>query len=417
MASVTSDTLPGVSAPPHVDPARVVDVDIYAPEGQAEDYHRAWAAIQAANPELVWTPRNEGHWIALGGEALAEVQSSWEKFSNRVIVIPKSVGELHGLIPTTIDPPEHRPYRKLLNDSLRPSEVRGMRQSIRDVAVELIEGFRARGHCNFTEEFARIFPVRVFLAMVDVPQSDAETIRHWALCMTRPDMDMSFEEAKAAFYDYVSPLVTERSANPGDDMISKMLDAGLTLPDGSNRPLTHDEALALVTQLLIAGVDTVVNFMGYAFLELARRPDLRQSLRDNPGGTITATNELFRRFGIVTIGREVREDMVFRGVKLKAGEMIAMPTAVHGIDPAQNECPFSVDPSRRRAPHSTFGSGTHMCPGQELARAEVAITIEEWLARIPDFRVSADSDLTNDGGIVASIRRLCLEWDVEGPPA
>ncbi|RVQ66546.1 cytochrome P450 [Croceicoccus ponticola] len=398
--------------PPHVDPQRIVDVDIYAPEGQAEDYHRAWAALQAANPEIVWTPRNEGHWIALGGEALAEVQSDWKRFSNRVIVIPKSVGELHELIPTTIDPPQHRPYRKLLNDSLKPSEVRGMKPSIRKVAIDLIESFRASGRCNFTEQFARIFPVHVFLALVDVPKSDAEKIRYWALCMTRPDMDMTFEDAKAAFYEYVSPLVHERTANPGTDMISNLLTAGVTEADGTNRPLTHDEALALITQLLIAGVDTVVNFLGYAMLELARLPDLRRTLAEQPGGIIAATNELFRRFGIVTIGREVREDMEFRGVAMKAGDMVAMPTAIHGIDPAQNECPFAIDPARRRAPHSTFGSGPHMCPGQELARAEVAITIEEWLARIPEFRVAPDSDLTNDGGIVASIRRLTLEWDV-----
>jgi cytochrome P450 len=53
-----------------------------------------------------------------------------------------------------------------------------------------------------------------------------------------------------------------------------------------------------------------------------------------------------------------------------------------------------------------------MCPGQELARAEVAITIEEWLKRIPDFRVAKDADTNVSGGIVAQINRLVLEWDV-----
>ncbi|WP_066552543.1 cytochrome P450 [Croceicoccus bisphenolivorans] len=397
--------------PAHVDPALFADIDIYAPDGQAKDYHRAWARLQERHPEIVWTPRNEGHWIALGGEALAEVQSDPVRFSNRVIVLPKSVGEQHGLIPTTIDPPEHRPYRKLLNDSLRPAAVRGLKESIREVAVDLIETFRAKGRCNFTEEYARIFPIRIFLALVGVPQSDAEKIRHWALCMTRPDGDMTFEEAKAAFYDYGDPLVRERTANPGDDMISNMLKAGLDDGKGGQRPLTYAEALAIVTQLLIAGVDTVVNFLGYAMLALAGSPQLRRHMLAHPGGTIAAVNELFRRFGLVAIAREVRDDIVFRGVTMKAGDMVAIPTVVHGIDPKVNPDPMTIDPQRRRPVHSTFGSGPHMCPGQELARAEVAITIEEWLKRIPDFRVAADSDLTNVGGIVACVNRLCLEWD------
>ncbi|MBS7668185.1 cytochrome P450 [Croceicoccus sp. 1NDH52] len=400
-------TVASTDAPAHVDPARVADIDIYAIEGQAEDYHTAWSRLQASLPEIVWTPRNEGHWITLGGEALAEVQSDWERFSSRVIVLPKSVGEQHGLLPTTIDPPVHRPYRKLLNDNLKPAAVRGLKDSIREVAGDLIDAFASKGHCNFTEEYAKIFPIRIFLALVGVPQSDAEKIRHWALCMTRPDQDMTFEEAKAAFYEYVDPLVRERFANPGGDMISNMLHS-----DMDGRQLTHDEALSLVTQLLIAGVDTVVNFLGYAMLALAGDGQLRRDMLTHPGGTIAAVNELFRRFGLVAIAREVRDDITFRGVEMKAGDMVAIPTVVHGIDPAANECPMKIDLQRRRAPHSTFGSGPHMCPGQELARAEVAITIEEFLKRIPDFRVAPDSDLENVGGIVASVKKLCLEWDV-----
>lgn len=112
--------------PSHVPADRVVDIDIYLPPGlEAQGFHRAWSELSAIHPSVVWTPRNEGHWIALGGEALQEVQSDPERFSSRVIVLPKSVGEMHGLIPTTIDPPEHRPYRQLLNAHLNPGAIRG----------------------------------------------------------------------------------------------------------------------------------------------------------------------------------------------------------------------------------------------------------------------------------------------------
>ncbi len=394
--------------PDHVPSERVVDVDIYAPPGQAENYHDAWAKVQADNPPLVWTPQNEGHWIALGGDVLAEVQSDWERFSNRVIVLPKSIGELHGLIPTTIDPPEHRPYRKLLNENLKPSAVRGLQGRVREVAIDLIESFRADGHCNFTEEYARIFPIRIFLAMVDLPESDAPKIRLWAESMTRPEPEIPFDEARQAFFDYLDPIIRSRREKPAEDMLSAMLSA-----DMGGRRLDHEEALALSTQVLIAGVDTVVNFLGFVMLELARNPEARDALRENPGGMLAATNELFRRFGLVTIAREVREDIEFHGMSLKKGEMVAIPTVIHGIDPSSNPEPEVLDFKRSRSRHSTFGSGPHMCPGQELARSEVAITLEEWLQRIPDFEVAPDSDLTCRPGIVGSINRLCLQWSTK----
>lgn len=398
-------TAPSVAVPAHVPDDRVLEIDIYDPPGQSEDYHGAWARLQSSSPGLVWTPLNEGHWIALDGEILAEVQSDWERFSNRVIVLPKSIGEMHGLIPTTIDPPEHRPYRKLLNENLKPSAVRGLQGRVREVAVDLIESFCAKGHCNFTEEYARIFPIRIFLAMVGLPESDAPKIRLWAESMTRPDPEIPFDEAKQAFYDYLDPIIRERRENPGEDMLSAMLSS-----DMDGRKLDQPEALALCTQVLIAGVDTVVNFLGFVMLELARSPETREALRNHPAGMLAATNELFRRFGLVSIAREVREDISFHGVELKKGEMVAIPTVIHGLDAQANPNPLAIDFGRARPRHSTFGSGPHMCPGQELARSEVAITLEEWLDRIPDFEVALDSDLTCRPGIVGSITRLCLKW-------
>jgi camphor 5-monooxygenase len=396
-----------VKAPAHVPPDRVVDIDIYALPGQARDFHAAWKALQDSSPDLVWTPRNEGHWIALRGDVLAEVQSGHELFSNQVIVIPKSVGELHGLIPTTIDPPEHRPYRKLLNDGMALTRVRRLHDAIRSTAAELIDEVAGQGRCDFTGHFAQVLPIRIFMALVALPMADSGRIRLWAECMTRPDPPMPFEVARQTFFDYLDPILASRRANPGNDLLSQVVTA-----DMGGRQLTREESLSLATQILIAGVDTVVNFLGFALLFLARDVRARAQLAGKGHNEVmAATHELFRRFGLVTIARTVREDMEFHGVSLKAGEMVCIPTQVHGIDDRINPDPMHVDFDRRGARHSAFGSGPHMCPGQELARAEVAITIEEWLKRIPDFGVAADADTNCSGGIVGQVNRLILEWD------
>ena len=391
--------------PDHVPHDRVVDIDVYDLKGTENGLQEAWAALQARSPSIVWTPRNEGHWIALGGQVLEEVQSDAERFSSRVIVLPKSVGELHGLIPTTIDPPAHRPYRLLLNANLHPAAIRDLSDKVRVVAADLIDSFAADGWCDFTAQYATIFPIRIFLALVDLPEDDAPMIRHWADCMTRPGQDMSFEAARQAFFDYLDPVIRARRAQPGEDMLSRML-----IADMDGRQLDHDEALAISTQVLIAGVDTVVNFLGFALHALAIDPQARAGLAGHPQGITAAVNELFRRFGLVTIAREVRSDIDFHGVLLKAGDMVAIPTMVHGIDPAINPDPLRLDFARKRPRHSAFGSGPHLCPGQELARREVAITLEEWLKRIPEFTVAAESDLSIVPGIVGCMRRLCLQW-------
>ena len=395
-----------MNAPAHIPADRVRDVNIYALPGQEEDFHAAWKALQDNSPELIWSPQNEGHWIAMRGDVLAEVMSDHERFSSSVIVLPKSVGEQHKLIPSTTDPPEHRPYRLLLNAQLAPSAIRGLQDHLRSTAAELIDGFVSKGRCDFTAEFAEVFPIRIFMGIVGLPMSDAPKIKLWAESMTRPEPLMPLAEARQAFFDHAGPIIAARRAEPGDDLISYIVTA-----DMNGRQMNDEEALLLVTQVLIAGVDTVVNFLSFVLLYLARDAEARRSLAANPDAIPSAVHELFRRFGLVVIARVVRSDITYRGVSLKAGDMVCIPTQVHGLDEAINPDPMWVNFARSRARHSAFGSGPHMCPGQELARAEVAITIQEWLKRIPDFRVAADADTNISGGVVAQVNRLVLEWD------
>lgn len=393
--------------PEHVDPSRMADVNIYALPNQAEDYHAAWRALQQTSPDIVWTPQNEGHWIALRGDILAEVQSDHERFSNSIIVIPKSVGKLHALIPTTIDPPEHGPYRTLLNAGLANSKVNSLEDVIRAEAVALIEGFRAKGRCDFTAEYAKVFPIRIFMALVGIPMQDADKIRLWAECMTRPNPPMPFEDARTAFFDYLTPILEKRRSAPGEDLLSFIVTSKV-----GDRQLSVAESLSLATQIMIAGVDTVVNFLGFVILLLARDVEARRALTSKSGADLTnAVQELFRRFGVVSVARTVRNDMEFHGVSLKKGELVCVPTVVHGLDERVNPDPMRVDFARKGGRHSAFGSGPHMCPGAGLARKEIAITIEEWLRRIPEFRISDESDLACSGGIVAQINRIVLEWE------
>jgi cytochrome P450 len=116
----------------------------------------------------------------------------------------------------------------------------------------------------------------------------------------------------------------------------------------------------------------------------------------------------------VTIARDVRDDLEFAGFALKRGDMVVTATPLVGPDPRLNPRPLEVDFHRSAPQHSSFVHGRHLCPGAHLARLELRVTIEEWLARIPDFEVPAEAQVRFRGGIVGVVEALPLVWT---PPA
>lgn len=103
-------------------------------------------------------------------------------------------------------------------------------------------------------------------------------------------------------------------------------------------------------------------------------------------------------------------DQEYRGVTLKRGDMILLPTALHGLDETINPEPWKLDLERRGIAHSTFGGGPHRCAGMHLARMEVIVTLEEWLKRIPEFQLKDGAAPTYFSGIVAAVENVPLVW-------
>src|SRR6202030_2792927 len=126
---------------------------------------------------------------------IRHIFADYEHFSSRVTVLPKMVGEAQQMIPTQMDPPVHRPYRMLLNDTLAPKTVNAMEDRVRECASQLVESVRAAGRCNFTKAYAEIFPIQIFMKIVDLPFADAEKMKHWSDQFIRPDGSMPIEVA------------------------------------------------------------------------------------------------------------------------------------------------------------------------------------------------------------------------------
>jgi cytochrome P450 len=159
-------------------------------------------------------------------------------------------------------------------------------------------------------------------------------------------------------------------------------------------------------------MDTVASFLGFVMLLLAQNPAVRRQVASDPAAMPDFVEELFRRYPVVTIGREVVRDMDYRGVQLKKGEMVMCPTALAGLDAGVNERPFEFDLRRPSRIHSSFGEGPHRCPGAALAQLEVRVATQAWLARIPDFSLAPDARIAFVGGVTPAVEELPLIWPV-----
>lgn len=402
----TSPTL--TPRPDHVPAERVVDFNSFSPFRDGLDLHRSWKAFQDATPyDIVWTPHNGGHWIALRGRDIEEILSDYERFTSYTVLIPKATaGEAYRFYPLSLDPPQHRPYRALLNDNLMPRAINPMEDKVRQLTIDLIEGFRARGRCNFIHEFSEQLPLQIFMNMVDLPLADLPRLKNLADHYTRPGT-LSLPEVTRQFQEYLAPVIRERRGQGRTDLLSKLIDGEV-----NGRPVTDEEASNLAVQVLVGGLDTVLNFMGFLMLYLAENPEFRRRLAADYSLIPGAVMELLRRFPIVADAREVRHDVEYNGVTLKQGEMILAPTVLHGLDDEQYDAPLEVRLGRPMPRHTSFGKGVHICPGQFLARLELRVMLEEWLRLIPEFSVAPDSEVQFAGGIDQTVLPYDLVWEV-----
>jgi cytochrome P450 len=413
--SVTADsTRPRASKPAHVPNDLVVEIDMYALDGIEEGYHEAWKRIQRPGlPSLVWTPFTGGHWIATNGDAVRDIYSDPDRFSSEIIFLPKEAGEKYQMVPTRMDPPEHTPYRKVLDAGLGLPKMRKIEDGVRKVAAELIEVFVSKGECDFSSEYAGIFPVRVFMALADLPMEDVPLLSGFARQMTRPsgntpeEMAADLDAGNKGFFAYVDPIIRARRGGNSDDLITTTVNGHV-----NGVPIDHDKAQGMIALLLLAGLDTVVNFLSFFMIHLARHPEIVAELRSDPLKLLRGAEELFRRFPVVSEARMVAADQEYRGVDLRRGDMILIPTALHGLDEAINPEPWKLDLDRRSLSHSTFGGGPHRCAGLHLARLEVTVTLQEWLKRIPQFSLLPGSQPIYYSGIVAAVENVHLVWPV-----
>jgi cytochrome P450 len=205
--------------------------------------------------------------------------------------------------------------------------------------------------------------------------------------------------------DYLLDVIKARQVAPTDDFASFVVTSEI-----EGKRVTTEEALGICYLMLVAGLDTVAAILGFGFKHLAQDQDNQRLLREEPGLIPNAIEEILRAHAPVVTARFATRDVQFHGVTIKAGECVSLCTALSGLDASEFPEPHKIDFRRENLRHMTFSVGPHRCIGSHLARRELKIALEMWLAQFPPFRVKPGKTPFAHATGVFGVDYLPLVW-------
>jgi cytochrome P450 len=393
--------------PDHVPPELVFDFDYTTATHNVPDPYAPLMDLDARGvPDFFYSPLLGGHWVARRYATVREIFQDHERFTTFPIVIPPIKDQPTRMIPLQVDPPDHQRYRRIMGPLFTPAAARTLESVLRATAAELIEPLVGLGQVDFVRAYAHKYPPLVFLRFMGMPTERMDEFVHWAAesLVGTPEQQST---SGAKIIAFVTEFIDAKYAKPGLDWASKLIAAR---PEDGSAALTREEVINITYFLFLAGLDTVLNSMSHAWRYLATTPDAQAKLAADASQIPNAVEELLRFNVITNNSRRVREDMDFRGIKLKKGDPVLLLVAVANREENQFPGGKSVDLERRQNVHLTFGLGIHRCIGSNIAREELRISLEEWLKRIPSFRLKEGADVRSVGGVTMGLQTLPLVW-------
>jgi cytochrome P450 len=305
---------------------------------------------------------------------------------------------------------DHRRLRNLVNPSLSPRAADRYRPRMREFLEELLAKLPGDGRCEFIADFAKPYPSLVIATVMGAPLSDAPRLHHWSnwiqrqfdaqsLINERPLIEQAVEE----FYAYEDDLIAARRSDPGEDLISALIQA-----EQAGDRLSDDELRNLILNILVGGVDTSQSQLAHAVRLLAQHPDQWDLLRSDPENLALAAVEEALRYEPITpfTARITIAEIEHRGVTFPPGTVVLV-SAWHanrdGIDPDA----FDITAKRPRARLLTFGAGIHYCVGANLARAEMQEGLTFLARRVRSITLDGEPEFGTPSGIYG-LERLPL---------
>jgi cytochrome P450 len=373
--------------------------------------HAIWDQLRGTCP-VAHTQRYGGTWLPTTHDLVHEIAYDTDHFSSRGVVVatvkpsdnpdapPAPIG---GAPPITSDPPFHQHARKILLPAFAPTVINEWEPEVRRLCRDLIENMGSLDVVDAAMQYAQHIPVNVIARMLGFPPEDGELFRGFvhnvleAINLEPGARIQAFQELDA----YISKQVQDHIENPRDDLTSFLLNATIF-----DNPLSPQHVGGTIILLLIAGIDTTWSAIGSSLWHLATNPVDRRRLVDNPALMPMAIEEFLRAYAPVTMARVVKEDYNFHGVDMKQNDWVLLPFPAANRDPAEWDDADKVIIDREVNRHAAFGLGIHRCLGSNLARLELRVAVEEFLAAYPDFELAPDEVVKWSVGQIRGPREL-----------
>jgi len=302
----------------------------------------------------------------------------------------ESLGSPVPLVPLAIDPPDHLRFRKVLDPMLAPRVINTMEDELRAQVRELIQAFAGRGECDIVTDLARLYPTQVFLTLFGMPLADRDMFIGWVEALVEQSTAESGREPTAevvetamALFGYLQRFIERKRAEPGADLLSKILAVR------GEDAWTDEQILGLCFLFTLAGLDTVTATIGFVMMHLAKNPEVRQRLVDDPAMVGPTIEEILRlELPAPYTPRVTSQEVEVAGVVIPAGSMVQLCLGTANRDPRRYERPNEIGAELGDRGHLSFGGGIHRCLGSHLARRELRLVVEEFHRVIPDYEIA-----------------------------
>lgn len=371
------------------------DIDHAEPEYN-ERAHEIWDDLRESGCPVAHTDRYGGMWAPVTHELVKEVAYDTENYTSRGVIVntgrPIAEAPVGPAPPITSDPPFHQHARRLLLPPFSPKMIDPWEPEIRSLCNRLLDdmGEIQPGETiiDAAIQYAQHIPVNVISRMLGFPPEDDDYFRrcvHELIELVNVPVETR-EESDLHLDQYLDRQIQEHRDHPRDDLTTYLLNAEI----GGNK-LSHEHVRGSMVLLLVAGIDTTWSAIGSSIWHLAQHPDDLERIVDDPDVMLFALEEFLRAYAPVTMARLVAKDHDFHGCPMKENEWVLLPFPAANRDPVMfdDAAGFVIDREENR--HAAFGLGIHRCLGSNLARLELKIAIQEFVARFPKFELAGDT--------------------------
>lgn len=303
-----------------------------------------------------------------------------------------------------LDDPDHAQLRKLIMKPFRPREMEAVRGLVEDqvrTQVDRLVAEKGPGtvELDLIADFAYPLPVDIFCQILGIPEEDHGGFRFWVNCIARsldPVMDPAERAELMAQSDemrtFLEEMVADKRTRNDDDILTDLIHAE---EDGDQ--LSHEDLMAQIVTLYVAGHEPTAGLVGNGMLALLRQPDQWALLREDRSLLRNAISELLRFDGPNQFVRRVStRDMDFDtpdgSVTIPAHSVIyASPGSANRDEARWGDTVDEVDITRFDAgQHLQFGAGIHACLGSHLARLQAETMFAALLDRFENVELAGD---------------------------